>query len=97
MITSTERRFINQWLDQKSGPRWKYYLLFSMAWSAVAFLVIFFLTKLFTSLWETGGQNLIYVLIGISLLAGIFYTHFTYNSNEKKYHKIIEREKGNAN
>lgn len=97
MITNEERRFISQWLEQKSGPKWKYYLLFGMAWSVVAFLVIFFLIKLFTSLWETGGRNLIYVLIGISLLTGILYTHFTYIGNEKKYHKIIEREKGNAN
>jgi|SRR6185312_9523890 len=97
MITNAERRFINQWLEQKSGPKWKYYLLFSTAWTVVSFLVIFFLTKLFTSLWETGGQNLIYIFVGISLLVGIFYTHFTYSSNEKKYHKIMEREKGNAN
>ena len=97
MITNAERRFISQWLEQKSGPKWKYYLLFGMAWSVVAFLGIFFLIKLFTSLWETGGKNLIYVLVVISLLAGFFYTHFTYIGNEKKYHKIIDREKGNAN
>lgn len=97
MITNAERRFINQWLEQKSGPKWKYYLLFSLAWTVVSFLVIFFLIKLFTSLWETGGQNLIYILVGISLLIGISYTHFTYSTNEKKYHKIMEREKGNAN
>jgi polyferredoxin len=97
MITNTERRFINQWLDQKSGPRWKYYLLFGLAWAAVSFLLIFFLTKLFTSLWATGGSNLIYLFIGISLVVGFLYTHFTYVTNEKKYHNIIKREKKNAN
>ena len=30
MITNAERRFIEQWRDQKSGPKWKYYLLFSI-------------------------------------------------------------------
>src|SRR5665213_111135 len=93
MITNIERRFINQWLEQKSGPRWKYYFLFGLAWSAVSFLVIFFLTKLFTSLWETGGPNLIYTLIVISVVVGISYTHYTYVTTEKKYHKIVDREK----
>jgi cation transporter-like permease len=97
MITNNERRFINEWVEQKSGPRWKYYLLFGLAWTAVSFLVIFFLTKLFTSLWATGGANLIYIFIIISLVTGFLYTHFTYVTNEKKYHKIIDKEKRNAN
>jgi polyferredoxin len=95
MITNAERRFIEQWRDQKSGPKWKYYLLFSMAWSVVSFLVIFFLLKLFTNLWQTGGQNLIYLLLGIAIIIGFSSTHFTYVINEKKYHAIMEREKKN--
>lgn len=97
MITNIERQFISQWREQKSGPKWKYYLLFSVAWTVVSFLVIFFLTKLFTSLWETGGQNLIYILIIISIITGFFSTHLTYVTNEKKYKKIMEREKENLN
>jgi hypothetical protein len=97
MITKAERRFTDQWREQKSGPKWKFYLLFSVAWSVVSFLVIFFLTKLFTQLWETGGANLIYILIAISIVAGVLFTHFTYTINEKKYKKIMEKEKGNMN
>ncbi|HEY5462729.1 MAG TPA: hypothetical protein VIJ95_05685 [Hanamia sp.] len=97
MLTNTERQFIDHWRDQKSGPRWKYYLLFTMAWTIVSFLVIFFLTKLFTSFWQTGGPNFIYILIIISLLTGFFATHFSYAINEKKYYKIIEREKRKMN
>jgi hypothetical protein len=93
MITNAERRFIEQWRDQKSGPKWKYYLLFSFAWTVVAFLVIFFLLKLFTNLWATGGPNLIYIMIGAALIIGFFSTHFTYVNNEKKYHTIMERER----
>ena len=51
MITNAERRFLEQWRDQKSGPKWKYYLLFSLGWSVISFLVIFFLLKLLTNLW----------------------------------------------
>lgn len=97
MMTNSERHFMDQWREQKSGPKWKYYLLFSVAWSVVSFLVIFFLTKLFTSLWETGGQNLIYILIIISIIIGFLSTHFTYIVNEKKYKKILDKEKENLN
>lgn len=97
MITNSERHFINQWKDQKSEPKWKYYLQFSFAWTIVSFLVIFFLTKLFTNAWETGGQNLIFLLIALSIVIGFLATHFTYTLSEKKYKKIIKREESKLN
>ena len=97
MITNSERHFITEWDDQKSGPRWKYYLIFSLAWSVVSFLVIFFLTKLFTQLWETGGPNLIYTLVVISIIIGTLSTHFSYTINEKRYRKIKEKNKETLN
>ncbi|HEY5407297.1 MAG TPA: hypothetical protein VIJ92_09420 [Ginsengibacter sp.] len=97
MISNSERHFINQWKEQKSGPRWKYYVQFTIAWTVVSFLVIFFLTKLFTPLWETGGRNLIFILVGISFVTGFLSTHLTYSLSEKKYGKIIKREEGKLN
>lgn len=97
MISNSERHFINQWMEQKSGPRWKYYLQFTIAWTVVAFLVIFFLTKLFTPLWETGGRNLIFLLIGISVVIGFLSTHINYSLSEKKYNKIMKREEVKLN
>jgi hypothetical protein len=96
-MTNPERRFVEQWREQKSGPRWQYYVLFSLAWSVVSFLVIFFLTKLFTNLWETGGANLIYLLITISIIIGVSFTHFNYVNSEKRYKKITDKEKGLLN
>ena len=96
-MTNPERRFVEQWREQKSGPRWQYYVLFSFAWSVVSFLVIFFLTKLFTNLWETGGANLIYLLIAISIVIGVSFTHFSYVNSEKRYKKITDKEKGLLN
>lgn len=90
-LSSAERYFIENWKEQKSGPKWKFYLLFTIAWTIVSFLVIFFLTKLFTRLWETGGQNLVFVLVGISLLAGILSTHLSYVLNEKKLKRILKK------
>ena len=92
MITNEEKHFINHWTEQKSGPRWKYYLQFTIAWSVVSFLVIFFLTKLFTELWETGGESLIYFIVFISLITGFLATHFTYAISEKRFRKILKRE-----
>jgi len=93
MITNSEKRFIEQWRDQKKGPKWQYYLIFTIAWTVVSFLVIFFLLKLFTGLWETGGPNLIYLLIAISFIIGALATHVVYFTNEKKYHQILSRER----
>lgn len=93
MITRSEIRFIEQWREQKSGPKWKYYLLFSIAWTVVAFLVIFFLAKSFTNLWETGGPGLIYIFLILAAVIGIVSTHLTYTINEKKYRKILEKIK----
>jgi uncharacterized membrane protein len=88
---------MEHWREQKSGPKWKFYLLFTIAWAVVCFLVLFFLTKLVTSLWKTGGPNLAYIFILISFLIGFFATHLTYVINEKKYHKIIDRERKKMN
>lgn len=97
MLTNTEKHFISYWTEQKSGPKWKYYLLFCTAWSVVSFLVIFFLSKLFTNLWETGGAGLIYVLVSISVAIGILSTHFSYVFNERRLHKLLEKDKERLN
>lgn len=92
MLSNPERRFTTQWRQQKAGLRWKYYLQFTIAWTVVAFLVLFFLTKLFTDLWETGTRNLIFILIGTSVAIGLTATHFSYTTNEKKYNEILKKE-----
>lgn len=91
MLTSSERNFVQLWEEQKSGPKWKFHLLYSFAWSVVSFLVIFFLTKLFTNLWETGGPNLIYTLIAVSIVSGFLSSQFMYYNNERRYKKIHDK------
>ncbi|MEO8853127.1 MAG: hypothetical protein ABI359_05080 [Ginsengibacter sp.] len=97
MITNSERHFIEQWREQRSGPKWQYYLLFTLAWGVVSFLIIFFLAKLFTNLWETGGSGLIYIFIALALVSGFLSTNITYVSSEKRYKKIMKRENIQAN
>lgn len=93
MISKPERRFIDHWQEQKSGPKWKYYFQFTVAWTVVSFLVIFFLTKLFTPLWETGGKYIIIFFVIIAIATGFFATHITYTINETRYKRIIQNEK----
>jgi len=97
MITNEQRRFMDQWREQKKGPKWKFYLLFTIAWAIVSFLVIFFLIILFTQLLRTGGPNLIYIMIVISIITGFLSTHFTYTTNEKKFNKILHTIRKNMN
>ena len=97
ILTSAERNFLSHWKEQKSGPKWKFYGLFSLAWSVVSFLLIFFISKLFTNLWETGGPNLIYGIIIVSLISGVLSTHYMYVSNERKYKRIILKVKEQNN
>ncbi|MDQ2720861.1 MAG: hypothetical protein M3Z26_14030 [Bacteroidota bacterium] len=97
MLTNSEKHFINNWQEQKSGARWKFYLLFSMAWAVVSFLVIFFLTKLFTNLWETGGQSLIYIILITSIISGFVSTHLTYIINERRLKKILQKNNEGLN
>ncbi len=97
ILTSAERNFLTHWKDQKSGPKWQFYGLYSLAWSVVSFLVIFFFTKLFTNLWETGGPNLIYGIIIIAIISGVVSTHYMYVSNERKYQRIILKVKQQNN
>lgn len=97
ILTSAERNFLEHWKEQKSGPKWQFYALFSLAWSVVSFLLIFFLSKLFTNLWETGGPNLIYAIIAVSLVSGVLSTHYMWVSNERKYKRIIQKVKERNN
>jgi cation transporter-like permease len=88
---------MNQWDEQKSGPLWKYYVQFTFAWTVVSFLVIFFLTKLFTDAWETGGKNMILLFVAASVVIGLLVTHFTYTISEKRYKRIMKREEEKKN
>lgn len=94
MISNSEKHFIHHWLEQKSGPRWRYYLQFTIAWTVVSFLIIFFLTKLFTDAWETGGNSLIILIVSAAIVIGFISTHITYVISERRYKKIVKREQG---
>ena len=96
-MKAADRRFIEYWKDQRKGSKLGYYLTYILGWAIVAFFVLFFLSKLLTNLWSTGGQSLIYIFIAISFVSAIAITHYTYAGNEKRLHRLIEDHKEELN
>lgn len=90
MIKPEDRRFIEQWSDQRKGSKVGYYAIYTIAWGVIIFLIIFFLTRLFTSLWNTGGQYLALLFIAISLVASVIITHYIWTNNEKRLHRLMK-------
>lgn len=93
MLNSSERHFLDQWKDQRKGPKWKYYLIFSIAWTVASFLGIFFLSKFIMHDRAMGGTTGFYIIAAIAIVVGISSTHLVYTTSENKYQKILEREK----
>lgn len=92
MLTSSERYFMQSWKEQREGPKWKYYLQYIIAWSTVSFLSLFFLTKLIMSDRSMGGWISFYIVLIVSIIVATLVTHIIYQSNEKKYRGILQRE-----
>lgn len=97
MIKSEDRRFLNYWEEQRSGSRASYYITYTMAWGVVIFLGIFFLTKLFTNLWGTGGPYLIWIFIASALILSFLLTHSIWTKNEARLKKILKDNQESLN
>lgn len=93
----TDRRFIESWKDQRKGSRASYYIIYSIGWTVVGFFVLFFLSKLFTNLWQTGGSSLVYIFIAISVVTAVLVTHFTWSGNEKRLKRLMQEYKEELN
>ena len=92
MLNSSERHFMKSWLEQREGPKWKFYAIYSLAWSTVIFLCLFFLVKLVMDDRSMGGWTSFYIVVPVSIAAAAAVTHLIYTLNEKKFKRIEERE-----
>jgi uncharacterized membrane protein len=98
MLTNSEKIFIRNWEEQKEGPRWKYYLQYTAAWTVVIFLCVFFIVKLIMTERDMGGLTSFYIIFSISIILALLTTHLVYTTNEKKLRRLIEkRGEGNGN
>ncbi len=93
MLSNAEKRFVESWQEQRGNSKLKYYLQFTIAWSVVIFLSLFFIVKLVMTDRSMGGLNTFYVLVPIGMILAFIATHFTFVVNEKRLKKIIDREK----
>lgn len=92
MITTKEKNFIRDWQIQKEGPKWKYYLQYTIAWATVIFLSTFFLLKLIMEDRSMGGWTSFYIVLPVSIVLAIVITHIVYQTNERKLNEILKRE-----
>ncbi len=92
MLSTAEKRFIRDWEFQKEGPKWKYYLQYSIAWTVVIFLSLFFITKFLMSNRNIGGWLSFISFSIVSVVLSFLMTHWVYQKNEKKLNALIKRE-----
>ena len=97
MLSHSEKTFITNWEDQKKGPKWKYYLQYSFAWTIVAFFSLFFGIKIIMPSDYLEGIASFYIIISLAIVIGILSTHLVYVTNERKLNRLIEkRNQGNG-
>ncbi len=92
-----DRRFIAYWQDQRKGSKVGYYTTYTIGWSVIVFFVLFFFSKLFTDLWETGGPYLALVFLFISIGSSFFITNYIWKRNERRMKRLLNEEKENLN
>jgi Ca2+-dependent lipid-binding protein len=86
VLSVKEKRFIKYWEEQRTGGKFKYYLLYILAGTFVSTLTLMFLSVM---LW--GLPMMIIVSIASLVLATIL-TIMSWETNEKRFKEIIRRE-----
>ncbi len=92
MLSNSEKRFVEGWQEQRGNSKFKYYLQFTIAWSVIIFLSLFFIVKLIMDDRSMGGLDTFYVLLPIAIVLAFVATHITFVINEKKLKKLIDRD-----
>jgi uncharacterized membrane protein YdjX (TVP38/TMEM64 family) len=88
MLTTGEKRFIKYWQDQRKGGRLPYYLLYILAGTFIASIVLSFLGAMFLASFPENLPMIILVSFVIVTIA----TVLTWSNNEKRFRRIIQRE-----
>lgn len=91
MLTTAEKRFVKYWEEQRAGGKFKYFLLYILAGTFIAILVLAFLYSLIFAQSFTMDFG-IYAIIITSFITVTFLTILTWGKNEKRFKNIIKRE-----
>jgi hypothetical protein len=88
MLTTGEKRFIKYWQEQRKGGKLPYYLLYILAGTFIASIVLSFLAAMFLASFP---ENLLMITLTSFVIVTIA-TILTWSNNEKKFRRIIQRE-----
>jgi hypothetical protein len=88
MLTTAEKRFIKYWEEQRKGGKLPYYLLYILAGTFIATMVLSFLSGMFMTGFP---ENIPYIILASFLIVTIA-TVLTWSNNEKRFKRIIQRE-----
>ena len=90
MLSSTEKRFIRYWEEQRTGGKWSYYTLYVIVGTFIATLIL--ATFLFLFFRDVFGSATFWVALSGGVVLSSIATILTWSSNEKKFRQIIRRE-----
>ncbi len=94
-INKDERRFLRYWEEQRKGSKLGYYIMYISIWFFTAMLCLFFVLNNFVTFGKT-DIKVLYLIIALSIIIAVGFTHFNYWRNEKKFKTIINREVGDS-
>jgi hypothetical protein len=90
MLSTEEKRFISSWEEQRKDGKWSYFWLY--------FIVGIFITTIIGSVFMliffqiVFGSLFFWIVLTGAVAISFIFTLYSWNSNERKYHKILRRE-----
>jgi hypothetical protein len=90
MLSAKEKRFIKYWEEQRKGGKYAYYLLYILGGTFIISLLIFIL--LLFILQVSFAAVMLWTVPATGFVLAVVLTLFTWQSNEKKFKRIIRRE-----
>ena len=90
MLTTTERRFIRLWQEQREGGKLSYILLYSVVGTFIATIILSVFLVLFFQV--VFGTFPFWIVVLSGFLISLVSSWLTWNRNEQKLKKIIHRE-----
>jgi hypothetical protein len=91
VLTQEEKRFIKYWEEQRTGGKYKYYLLYIPAGTFISIIILsVFYCLIISQRWSLDTGLFIIMAISPVLMAAL--TIFAWDKNEKRFKSIIKRE-----
>lgn len=90
LLSTSEKRFVRYWQEQRTGGRWSYYALYIAVGTFIGTIILS--TFLFLFLQAIFGSLSFWIVLSSSFLISGVATILTWSANEKKFKKIVRRE-----